>query len=71
VQPLLGADRAIARGDHRKIGGAFEPHLAAMTAAGEIPLIGHKFVPPSITRVAAFSGKFAARPQSRLVLTDA
>jgi hypothetical protein len=34
MQPFLGADRAVAIAHNRKIGGAFEAHLAAMAAAG-------------------------------------
>src|SRR5438445_2958647 len=34
MQPVLGADRAVAGGDHRKVGGAFETHLSAVAAAG-------------------------------------
>src|SRR3984893_2052255 len=41
MQPLLGADRAVARRHHGKIAGAFEPNLAAMAAAGEGFLVGH------------------------------
>ena len=33
MQPLLGADRAVARGYHGEIAGSFKPHLAAMAAA--------------------------------------
>ena len=34
MQTPLGADRAVARGHHREIRGAFETHQAAMAAAG-------------------------------------
>jgi hypothetical protein len=43
MQALLGADRAVARGHHGEIGGAFEAHHAAMAAAG----IGFGFGHPS------------------------
>ena len=48
MQPLLGADRAVAGGDHRKITRAFEAHLAAMAAAGIGLVVGH-FDPPCLS----------------------
>ncbi len=42
MQALLGADRAVAGGDHGKVGGAFETHHAAMAAAGVGLGIGHR-----------------------------
>src|SRR5262245_23657051 len=42
VQALLGADRAVAGGDHGKIAGAFEPHLATMASAGKGLAVGHR-----------------------------
>src|SRR6476620_8682002 len=45
MQPLLGADRAVAGGDHRKVAGAFEAHLAAMAAAGIGLAVGHFYTP--------------------------
>src|SRR6267378_2500716 len=45
MQALLGADRAVAGGHHRKIGGAFEAHQAAMAAAGIGLRVGHRSAP--------------------------
>ena len=42
MQAFLGADRAVAGGHHRKVGGAFEPHHAAMAAAGIGFGFGHR-----------------------------
>jgi hypothetical protein len=42
MQALLGAYRAVAGGHHSKIGGAFEPHHAAMAAAGIGFGFGHR-----------------------------
>src|ERR1700729_1188527 len=41
MQSLLGADRAVARGHRGEVGGAFEPHHAAMAAAGVGLAVGH------------------------------
>ncbi len=41
VQALLGADRAVAGGHHRHVGGAFEADLPAMAAAGVDLVLGH------------------------------
>ena len=46
MQALLGADRAVAGGDHGEIGGAFEAHLAAMAAAGQGFAVGHRSSSP-------------------------
>src|ERR1700689_870470 len=45
VQALLGADRAIARGHHCQIAGAFKPHHAAVAAAGVGLGEGHRSAP--------------------------
>src|SRR5882672_11473174 len=45
MQPLLGADRAVAGGHHGKIGGAFETHQPAMAAAGIDLDTGHRSAP--------------------------
>ena len=42
MQALLGADRAVAGGNHGKVGGAFETHHAAMAAAGVGFCTGHR-----------------------------
>src|SRR2546430_10266057 len=41
MQAFLGADRAVAGGHDSKIGRAFEPHPAAMAAAGTGFAVGH------------------------------
>src|SRR5258705_8977996 len=54
MQPLLGADRTVAGGDHRKIAGAFETYLAAMAAAGIGLAISHSYPPsPCFTKTPA------------------
>src|SRR6267154_1142051 len=45
MQALLGADRAVAGGHHRKIGGAYEAHQAAMAAAGIGFCVRHRSAP--------------------------
>src|SRR4029077_5266558 len=61
MQPLFGADRTVARGDHLKIGGAFKAHKAAMASAGEGLAFGHVSAPVvSVGSRRAISGKFAA-----------
>ena len=61
MQALLGANRAVARGYHGEIRGAFEAHQAAMAAAGEGLAVGHRFA-PCVTVVSrrAISGELAA-----------
>src|SRR6266566_7808674 len=57
MQPLLGADRAVARGHHGEIAGSFKPYLAAMAAAGKGLGGGHRQL-LAVAIIKAFSGKF-------------
>src|SRR3979490_3302327 len=62
MQPLLGADRAVAGGHHRHIGGAFEAHLAAMAAAGVDLAVRHRSpLTRSLTRLPAPDDSARAR----------